>query len=235
MDAKAFIDQMLESAKRLSTQGRGLAEEKLGVPVEGEKRDAMLDGMGKGALAAGALALLLGTGAGRRLTGSALKLGGLAAVGAVAYKAYQNWQGQSSGDPLASSDTVPGTPVGELDDAQAQVRSEILLEAMILAAMADGHVTASERVRIEQQLQTLGLERDIEAFIRAHMDKPVDLHEFAAKADSPETAAEIYLVTRLIIDTANTAEKRYLDTLISALQLDPGLVAELDRQAQAGG
>lgn len=233
MDAKTFIDQMLESAKRLSTQGRGLAEEKLGLPAEGEKRDAMLDGMGKGALAAGALALLLGTGAGRRLTGSALKLGGLAAVGAVAYKAYQNWQGQQPADASATADAGPGTPVGELADRQAQARSEILLEAMILAAMADGHITASERARIQQQLQTLGLEHDLEDFIRQQVDDPANVQQLAAKADSPETAAEIYLVTRLVIDTANTAEKRYLDALVDALQLDPGLVAELDRQSQA--
>ena len=44
-------------------------------------------------LAAGALvAVLLGTGTGRKVTGSALKLGGLAAVAGLAYKAYQNYQ-----------------------------------------------------------------------------------------------------------------------------------------------
>src|SRR4051794_23941629 len=44
-------------------------------------------------LAASALvAVLLGTGAGRQLTGSALKLGGLAAIGGLAYKAYQNYK-----------------------------------------------------------------------------------------------------------------------------------------------
>ena len=44
-------------------------------------------------LAAGALvAVLLGTGAGRQVTGTALKVGGLAAIGGLAYKAYQNYQ-----------------------------------------------------------------------------------------------------------------------------------------------
>src|SRR5690606_4102496 len=42
-------------------------------------------------LAAGALAaVLLGTGTGRKITGSALKIGGMAAVAGLAYKAYQN-------------------------------------------------------------------------------------------------------------------------------------------------
>ena len=44
-------------------------------------------------LAAGALAaILLGTGTGREVAGGALKLGGLAAVAGLAYKAYQNYQ-----------------------------------------------------------------------------------------------------------------------------------------------
>ncbi|TJV03011.1 MAG: DUF533 domain-containing protein, partial [Mesorhizobium sp.] len=44
-------------------------------------------------LAAGALAaVLLGTGAGRQVAGTAVKLGGLAVVGGLAYKAYQNYK-----------------------------------------------------------------------------------------------------------------------------------------------
>ena len=44
-------------------------------------------------LAAGALAaVLLGTGTGRAVTGSALRLGGLAAIATLGYKAYQNYK-----------------------------------------------------------------------------------------------------------------------------------------------
>ena len=37
-------------------------------------------------------ALLLGTGSGRALTGSVLKIGGLAAIAGLAYQAYRNYQ-----------------------------------------------------------------------------------------------------------------------------------------------
>ena len=44
-------------------------------------------------LAAGALvAVLLGTDTGRQVGGAALKLGGIAAIGGLAYKAYQNYK-----------------------------------------------------------------------------------------------------------------------------------------------
>ncbi|MCB1802551.1 MAG: tellurite resistance TerB family protein [Gammaproteobacteria bacterium] len=227
MDAKAFIDDLITSARKLSTQGRNLAEDKLGVPAQGSERDAMLDGMGKGALAAGALAILLGTGVGRRVAGSAIKLGGLAAVGAVAYKAYQNWQ---SNNPQAGGAAVP---VDTLDAAPLQARSELLLEAMIAAAMADGHVDADERARIGQQLAELGLEQDVERFIATRVSHVPSTGELAAKADSIETAAEVYLVTRLLIDDGNPRERAYLEELVSALGLDPAMREELERQARA--
>lgn len=228
MDSKAFLEQLLASAKGVAQQGRGLAEEKLGVPESGSERDAMLSGMGKGALAAGALALLLGTDAGRRLTGTAVKLGGLAAVGGLAYKAYQNWRAGSG----AGTEPNP-TPVDQLAAVPAEARSQLLLEAMIMAANADGHIDASERVKIERQVEQLGLEHDINSFIQRHLAQPADVTELAARVDSVETAAEVYLVSRLIIDTAATAERRYLDALVGALGLQPQLVAELERQLNA--
>ena len=48
--------------------------------------------LGAGAALGGLGALILGTGAGRALAGSAVRLGGLALIGGLAYKAYQNYQ-----------------------------------------------------------------------------------------------------------------------------------------------
>ena len=54
----------------------------------------MLSGKGGAALAGGALGLLLGSKQGRKMGGTVLTYGGLAALGALAYKAYGNWQAQ---------------------------------------------------------------------------------------------------------------------------------------------
>lgn len=48
--------------------------------------------LGAGAALAGLGALVLGTQAGRSLAATAAKLGGLALIGGLAYKAYQNYQ-----------------------------------------------------------------------------------------------------------------------------------------------
>src|SRR5262249_10080362 len=53
--------------------------------------------LGAGAALGGLGALVLGTGAGRSLAGSAVKFGSLALIGGLAYQAYQNYQ---QGRPL---------------------------------------------------------------------------------------------------------------------------------------
>ncbi|MCH9672119.1 MAG: DUF533 domain-containing protein, partial [Gammaproteobacteria bacterium] len=155
MDAKSLLEQLLGSGQEALSRGREMAEDKLGVPETGEKREAMLSGMGKGALAAGALALLLGTGAGRRLTGTAVKLGGLAAVSGLAYKAFQNWRANQDDAP-----TDVGNSITALPNTSADARSRALLRAMMAAARADGQIDAGERERISAQLQTLDLDAD---------------------------------------------------------------------------
>ena len=70
----------------------------------GEARQYASEHPGRTLAGAGALtALLLGTGGGRRVGGTALQAGGIVAIGGLAYKAYANWQ---AGKPLM--DGVPG-------------------------------------------------------------------------------------------------------------------------------
>ena len=174
--------------------------------------------------------LLMGTVWAVHLVGSALKLGGLAAVAGLAYKAYQNWRAGSG----AGTEPMP-TPVDQLSAVPAEARSQLLLEAMIMAANADGHIDASERVKIEKQVDQLGLEHDMNTFIHRHLAQPAGVSELAARVDSVETAAEVYLVSRLIIDTAATAERRYLDALVAALglQLFPDLAFRIGAEPAA--
>lgn len=228
MDAKSLLEQLLGSGQEALSRGREMAEDKLGVPETGEKREAMLSGMGKGALAAGALALLLGTGAGRRLTGTAVKLGGLAAVSGLAYKAFQNWRANQDDAP-----TDVGNSITALPNTSADARSRALLRAMMAAARADGQIDAGERERISAQLQTLDLDADTLSAMGEELDRPADAKAVAKGADSPAAAAEIYLLSLLVIDEVNPEERAYLQTLATELGLSPALVAELEKQTRA--
>ncbi len=220
MDLQTLLNDLLQSSKDLAEKGKDLAAAQLDIPPEGEARDAMLKGLGKGALAGGILALLLGTRGGRRLTGSAVKLGTLAALGTIGYQAYRKWQ-------AGHGETVElGSPINELAGPAANERSLALIKAMIAAAKADGTMDAAEAKSIRQQMVDLGLDGDLSRILETEIAKPLDVQGVAQLADSPAAAVEMYLASTLVIDQANPSEKQYLTKLAAALGL-PGDVVEV--------
>jgi uncharacterized membrane protein YebE (DUF533 family) len=52
-------------------------------------------------------------------------------------------------------------------------------------------------------------------------------------ADSPAAAAEIYLISRAIVDLDNDQKHNYMDQLAKELGLAPDLVAQLESQIKA--
>jgi len=223
MDAKAILEDLLETSQTATKKGLEIAEQKLGVPEAGEQRDAMLDGLGKGALAAGAVAILLGTESGRKLTGTALKVGGVAAVGGLAYKAFNQWQQQQNANLPHT-----GTPINDLADAEAETRSEAIVKAMISAAKSDGHVDDAEQKLVASKIESLDLEQDITSFLMKELNKPLDVATVVASSDSPEAAREIYLASAMVVDLNNADERKYMDSLAQGLELDADLVKEIE-------
>lgn len=225
---QAMLEQLLASGKTYLEKGQDVAENALDIPETGSERDAKLDGLKKGALAAGGLALLLGTGSGRRLTGTALKLGSLAAIGGLAYKSYQNWAGKQGSD----TDT-PATPVHELTGSEAAARQALLLRAMIAAAKADGHIDNAEQAKIRAQIENIGLSQTERDFLQAEIAHPLEAQALAAEVNDKEIAAEVYLVSRIVIDMNNEAERDYLAELAKHLGLDSEEISSLESRAAA--
>ena len=230
MNSTSFLDELLKTGKEYADKGLEFAEEKLQVPKDGESRDAKLDGMKKGAMAAGVLALLLGTGAGRRVTGSAIKIGSLAAIGGLGWKAYQNWMNDKNNAEEAIKETAAKAkvvPINKLNEEDANKRSLVLLKAMVAAAKADGHVNNKEVAAIDEQLKKLDLSGDVEKLLKDEINRPLDVKEVAALAEDQAMAAEIYLVSAVITDKENSMEQDYLQKLADAMELPSALVAQL--------
>jgi len=230
MNTQSFLDELLKTGKDYANQGRKIAEEKLQMPKDGEKREATLNGMKKGAIAAGVLALLLGTGAGRRVTGSALKIGSLAAIGGIGWKAYQIWmnQKQEAAEEVKNmAENAKVIPIYDLDEDEANKRSKILLKAMIAAAKSDGHINQKEIAAIDEQIKKLNLSSEVASLLKDEIEKPLNVKEIAALAENSAIAAEIYLVSAVITDRENSMEKAYLDELAKAMDLPDALVAQL--------
>jgi uncharacterized membrane protein YebE (DUF533 family) len=236
-DAKSLLDQFLgapagNQPHRSAPQRRGgLAD------VAGNLGNTLgnnLGGIGGGAVAGGLVALLLGSKQARKVAGTALQLGGMAVVGALAYRAYQNWQ---AGKTVTQS-TVATPPAGLLpppaDTPFAPVRPEEqqslsrhLLRAMIAAAKSDGHIDAKEQAAVFAEMDKLPLSADDKAFVMDELRRPLDVDAVASGARTPEEAASIYAASLLAIDVDNASERAYLDLLAARLNLDGALVKHL--------
>lgn len=208
----------------------------------------LLGGLGSGALGAGALAgvagLLLGSKKVRKMAGGAIQVGAVAAVGALAYHAYQNYRQGKPVVPKGVTDMIGqvtgqggGQPAPEPKQIEQWVpqqpeRSEevarLLLKTMVAAAASDGHLDGVEYERIRTQLRGSGLGDDEQLFLSQVIMQRSTPAELAAQATTPELKAEVYAAARLAIDADHADEHKWLDQLAAALQLDPILRTHLD-------
>lgn len=230
MNTRGLLDQLLKSGQELM-QNKGLAQQSGNQPAKGGGKGgldigSLLSGAGGGALAAGALGLLMGSKKARKVGGKVVTYGGLAALGLIAYKAYGNWQQKQASAPRGEPQTVDRLP-----PAQAEQHSHAILRAIVAAAKADGHIDDRERQLIDGEIAKLTGDVELQGWLDRELAKPLDPAEVARAATSEEMAAEMYLASLLMIDETNFMERAYLDELGRQLSLDVGLKAELEAQA----
>ncbi|MDJ0815784.1 MAG: tellurite resistance TerB family protein [Desulfobacterales bacterium] len=196
-----------------------------------------------GGLAGGLAGNLLSSKKGRKMGKSALKMGGVAAVGALAYAAYQRYNSGNAGEqavvPQRSEPELVPAPEGSAfmpaknDTAGQETLGLTLVRAMIAAARSDGRLDAQESQAIFQRIESLGLDPESQSLLVAEMGRPVDMDAIVSSATSPEVAAEIYIASLIAIDVDTTAEQSYLAMLAARLNIPPDLAAELRRQVEA--
>lgn len=229
-------DQLLQKAKDLAAQNPGLTQ--------------------------AALLGLAGLMFGRRkkgLTGGLVKLGGLAVIGGLAYKAFQNQQtgkavgvsgqGASLGGTPAADSAPAGASSGE-DEAVKSIASVpetsrfhpvsqteddalLFLRTMVAAAAADGHIDEGERSRIIKGLDEAGIDPQATRWLETEMASPADVEELAATITDPEKAAQVYSAARIAIDPDTMQEREFLNQLALALDLDPAVRRQIDDAAGA--
>ena len=230
--------------------------------AKGKLANSGVGGVAGGLAAGGMLGLLLGNKKARKtvgkLAGGAVGYGGAAALGALAYRAYSNWQdgksapqvataGQAgqvghAGQPAAAPAAQPAPealPAGsKFLPASAPARNGrpfelALVMAMIAAANADGHIGPDEQRLIFERVGELPLDAEDKAFVFDALSAPPSLQDIANLAEGPEQAAELYLASRLAIDPDHPMEQAYLEGLASRLSLPKELVDHLEGQAAA--
>jgi uncharacterized membrane protein YebE (DUF533 family) len=206
--------------------------------------------LGAGALAGGLTGLLFSNKRMREVAGTAMQVGAATAIGAIAFKAYQNYRQGRPVLPQSISDFLTGAvpsaasaPAGEIaawipsPDRSADVE-KLLLRAMVAAAASDGHLDKTEYSRIREHLRVAGLSEEEQFFLGQLMLRPCSIDELAAAASTPELRTEVYVAARLAIEPDSSAESEWLENLAAALDIQRALKAHLDAiggdaQAQA--
>lgn len=213
------------------------ARDALGRATGGQNVDDLLaklrDLVQQNPLAAGTAAgglggLLLGTKTGRSIAGSAVKVGALALIGGLAYKAFQNYQ---AGRPLITGATdAEAAPQGSGFEPAAVTNetAALYIRAMIAAAASDGRIDSDEQARIVGSLKQAGVDAEAEEFLATELNNPSTAEQLAAAVQSPEEAVQVYTAARIAIDPDTSGEQQFLARLAAALGIDSKLAAHID-------
>ena len=189
-----------------------------------------------GGLAGGALANILTGKKAAKVAGSALKIGGLALVGGIAYKA---WRSHQQGGTRATSAQFKEAPAGSAfmpatDDGQGtETLCLLLARAMIAAAKADGHIDTGENRLILSQIDALSIPAEEKQFLLEEYEKPLSVKALAGDVHSPEHAAEVYAASVLVVNPPSASERVYLDMLAGELGLEADLVHQIHKNVSA--
>ena len=198
-----------------------------------------------GGLLVGGLAGAMMGKTGKKIAGTALQLGGAAAVAGLAYSAYQRYRADQTGMPEKQNaapvgDVIDVTPLeaehflpAAGDQAATESLSLKLIRAMIDAAKADGQIDGAETDRIFGQITAPGLNDEERGFLLTEINTPRGAREIAASAASPEEAAEVYDASVMAVNPNGLAERLYLGDLARLLQLDQALAKTINDRVHA--
>ena len=222
MDFNSILNQVLNGGQQIAQQRKSGGT--LG-NILGNINNDTLKGFGGGVAATGLLSLLMGK---KGFGSNALQLGSMAALGALAYNAWKNYQGGQAAPASAAQGQF--IPAEERTQAQTTQASELTIKAMIAAAAADGRIDTAESSAILAQIGTENAEA--RAWLEQQIHNPSTPQTLAAEVgNDPALAAEIYLASRIVCGDLDRKEIVYLHELAEALHLDDALVEKLEHQA----
>ena len=206
--------------------------------ISGLSNSGVLGGLAGGAVSGA----LMSNKKARKTVGKVAKVGGIAALGAVAWSAYKNYQGNSrASNHQPVSQAAPDPAWNDLrkerfdidaSDAQPRSTATLLVQAMIAAADSDGHMDGEEFQRIMQRVDELNLAADETALVFDGLKSPLSLTEICQQVDSPELAIEVYLASLMAIDESRNEARHYLDALAFRLGLPDDLVERIEAEVK---
>ncbi len=220
----------------------------VGAANQQNSQSSSLGGVGGllGSAAVGGILGALFTGKGvKKVAEGALKVGGTAAVGALAWKFYQKWsQGnqteQSGTNPQYNQNSVGQCSVQETGNQYnqqalppADSAALLLIEAMVYAARADGHIDDEEKANIHNAVEALLPNREMIEIVDGFLQKPIDPMALASRVQNKEEGYDLYRLSCAAVNIDSFMERSYLDGLANALRLTEQEKNQLEQEALA--
>lgn len=209
------------------------------------------DGVAKGlagGMAGGALVSALTSKSGRKAARSVARIGGLAAVGALAWNAYKKYQGDTADtalqpaaaapqlqNPAAAAGVWRRLPQEQFDTlatTESSSQGLLVLRTMIAAAMADGNLGSEEQQQIFRQLEYL--EPQERNLLFDELRNPLSCEELVAQASDPVVAIEMYTAAALTLDMNCLKAKAFMAQLARGLNLPESLITSIHDNSTAG-
>ena len=194
------------------------AQQQVSKTMSGNSTMDKITKAGGGAAAIGILSMILGRRGGASLT----KLGSLAALGSLAYQAYQSYQAKQGQAPQVEETNFT-------ESAKSSDAGQVILQAMIAAAAADGAISEEEKQAI---LNEANNDADVQQWLEQAINSPATPEQIAAQVGNDAAlAAQVYLAARVVCKELDRKEIVFLSKLAQALGLDDQLVEELEKRA----
>lgn len=134
----------------------------------------------------------------------------------------------TSDDPFAAYNAAQQNQPLALPNDDA---GKLIIQAMIFAARADGHIDRQEQEMIMKTAQSVSADSNFNATISKYLNEPLDPRDLASKVTTREQALDIYKLSATAIVADNDMERRYLGDLASALNIDSQTAMQLNSEA----
>ncbi|MEL6359820.1 MAG: DUF533 domain-containing protein [Pseudomonadota bacterium] len=230
IDAKTILDDLKEQARTASEELNledaindvSSAAEKVKDRIESDP-NAKAAAVGVGGFL---LAGLLGTQNGRNFVGSLAKTGAVAALGALAYKAWRERGSEETPEPDQLSSA--GFPIDPHTDPTFSLA---VVKIMIAAALADGRIDKYEQAFIDAAFERSGISKEAQKEYIDEFDLPAAIDEAVDAARSPNHAAELYAAAVVVASDLEKDEAAFLERLAGRLGINSDYAARIRFQA----
>ncbi len=226
----ADLQKQAEATFRELKVDERLADARVTVDTVGER---LRDDPNARVLTAGAggvlLAGLLGSRGGRRIVGDIARTGAVAAIGALAYRAWIERQGGFTkvheADELIEAQAA-GFPIDPASDPEFAVA---VVRVMAAAAHADGTVSKAECDLLLNAAKKSALDPEERDFLASPTPETETFRLAKAAAKSPNHAAELYAAAVVMTAEPSERESSFLARLADALGVEPGQAGAIRR------